>query len=324
MYKNEFDRVLKSGNIPRAVMLYGDSEFLIELYKKKYLDLMPSDLSVLKLYHSEYSLDLASSHLGSPSLFDSGNLLVIKYDKKLDAKNINALLDLVEKSEQNYLLLQYEAEDGKAKASYFEKRKLPAVRFFEPNFFEAKNLLKEVASLEGILLNDEALDLILNLSDYNLSFATSELEKIKILDDKSTENIKNIVAGHLAVDPFKIIIAMVEKKEFLHMIENLYLDGIEEYKIVLDLQKAFLQLFGLFASKKLFGSGATSRDFLGYMLPAQLEKERTAVAIRLTLAKYTAIFETLNELERELKSKNIGNKQALLHAYLIKLQREIG
>lgn len=323
MYKNEFEKILKSGNIPNAVMLYGESDFLLDLYLEKYTKSIPQNLNELKLYYNDYSLDLAQSHLAEPSLFSDGNLLIIKCDKKLDAKNINAILDLIERYSNNYFLLYYKAEDAKSKAIYFEKRKFPAVRFFEPNHNEAKIILQELATKDNIVLNNEALDLILKLNDYNLSITVGELEKIKILDDKSIENIQNIIAGHLTTDPFKIISAIINKKKFWHMIENLYENGIDEYKIVLDLQRSFFQLFGLFASKKLFGNRASSLDFLGYSLPVNLEQERSSMAIRLTHDHYLHIFSTLLELEERLKSANIGSKEALLHSYLIKLQRAI-
>lgn len=326
MYRNEFDKLLASGKIPRAVILYGECDFLLDLYLEKYIKSIPSDLSELRLYYNEYSLDVALSHLSSASLFDGGNLLVVKYDKKLDAKNINALLDQVEKDENNYFILQYQPEENKdaiAKAKYFEKRKFPDVRFFIPTQNEAKNILKELATSKGINLDSEALDLILKLNDYNLSLASTELEKLQILDEITLENIENIIAGHLAVDPFRIIYAIINKEPFWHMIENLYLNGVDEYDVTIDIQKALFQLFGIFAVKKLLGSEGKSKDFLGFQLPPKLDQERSNMAIRLTQKQYTTAFETLSKLELALKSKKVGDKQAILHSYLIKLQREI-
>lgn len=325
MYKDAFDRVLNSTNIPRAVYFYGDSDFLIELYISKYLAKVPKGLSELRLYHSEFDLDLAKNHLNNPSLFDDGNLLVIKYNKKLDAKSINALLDLVEKNSFNYLLLYYnpeEARDAKAKADYFAKRSSFAVevRFFEPNFYEAKTLIKSIAKEREIELDDSIADQLLRLNDFSLALSISELEKIAVLDDKSAKNIESVVAGHLAVDPFKIVQFLIEKKQVWHMIENLFLDGFDETRITADLNRNFLQIFMFFVAKKI---GASSKDFLGYQLPTHIENERASIAIRLTLEKYTAIFEVLSQIEKELKTSGVGDKKAVLYAGLIKLQSKI-
>lgn len=324
MYRNEFEKLLERGPLPRAVMFFGECPYFVEHYTQSYLQKVGGEPSVMKLYHGEFDADLARSHLYEPGLFGDGNLLIVKSDKKLDAKTLNPLLEAIEKNPSSWLILHYEADDAKAKSALFEKKgDLRAfVRFFNPNPNEAAAFLRQVASAKGLELSDAGAHHLLRLHDYNLSLSVPELEKLLILGTADAASMDRMTAGHAEGDPFRLVKLLVEKKPFHHELEQIFLEGEDEIRVLSDLQRNFGQLFMFFACARLTGA-PSSREVLGYQLPQNIERERSALAIRLNQKSYGRIFELFSTLELQFKSAAAPDKKALLQAALIKLQTQI-
>ncbi len=56
MYQREFDKRLEQG-LPRAVLLYGENDYLIDRYIDRYKKELDAAESMLSLYHDEYDFD---------------------------------------------------------------------------------------------------------------------------------------------------------------------------------------------------------------------------------------------------------------------------
>lgn len=324
MYRNEFEKLLERGPLPRAVMLFGECPYFVDHYTELYLGKVGGQPSGMKLYYGEFDPALAKSHLSEPGLFGDGNLLIVKTDKKIDVKTLTPLLEAVDKNPASWLVLHYEADDAKAKSALFEKKgdTRAVVRFFNPNPVEAAGFLRQVATARGLELSDAGAHHLLKLHDYNLSLTVPELDKLLILGSADAASMDRMTAGHAEGDPLRLVKLLIEKKPFSHELEQILLEGEDEIRLLSELQRYFGQLFLFFACARLTGA-PSSREVLGYQLPQNLERERAALAIRLNQHHYARIFELFSQLELQFKSSAVGDKQALLQSALIKLQTQI-
>lgn len=331
MYRQEFDQLLSSNKpLPRAMMLFGACAFYVDYYTQIILSRLGDGLSTLKLYHSEFDLALARSHLQEPSLFGDGNLLIIKTDKKLDAKTLTALLEAVERNQASWLIVHYEVDDGKdarAKSAHFDHKKHPQrcfVRFFEPKPQEAATFLCQIARSRLIDISEAGAHHLLRLNDYNLALSVSELEKLAIIGSSEAKAMDQVVAGFAEGDLYSLVRQLVEKKPFIKELDQLFLEGMDEIQIVGELQKIFGQLFLFFACVRIRGQ-ADSREVLGYQLPREVEQERARLAIRLKQNHYTHVLEQLSQCDLLFKSSEAeyGDKRARLTTALINIQTKI-
>jgi DNA polymerase-3 subunit delta len=95
MKRQELDGLIRQNKAPNAVMLYGESHFLIDRYIRLLGNIENSN--TLTLYHDEYDFTAAKAHLSQGSLFGDRNILIIKSEKKVLKNDLSALLELVKK-----------------------------------------------------------------------------------------------------------------------------------------------------------------------------------------------------------------------------------
>jgi DNA polymerase-3 subunit delta len=328
VYRAEFDRLLASPEpLPRAIMLFGECDFFIDHYTQAIVKRLPADIETLKLYHNEFNLDLARSHLQEPGLFGSGNLLILKTEKKLDAKTLKSLLEPLKRNPGCWLILHYEVsdtKDAKAKSAHFDPKKQADhcfVRFFEPKPQEAATFLKELAAKKEITLGEAGAHHLLRLNDYNLALSIGELEKLAIIGSSEAKAMDQVVAGHAEGDLFRLLQQLLGKRPFIKELDQLFLEGMDEIRIVGELQKMLSQLFLFFCSARISGQ-PDSREILGYKLPREIEQARASLAIRLNRHQYTRILESLSDLELLFKSPEAihGDKRSHLLSRLIEIQ----
>ena len=105
MKRHELDQAIRNHSISHAVMLYGESHFLIERYTKVLMQI--DGANILSLYHDEYQKDLAKAHLSQGSLFGGENVLLIKSEKKLPKADLDILISLCQKNPDNYFIYAY-------------------------------------------------------------------------------------------------------------------------------------------------------------------------------------------------------------------------
>jgi DNA polymerase III delta subunit len=314
----ELDARLKNGAPLKATLFWGDPS-MIDIYADRYLKTLPNDLSALKLYYDEFNFSAAFTHLSSPGLFNEGNLLVVRIDKKIESKNLTALLNAIGKNATSYMLFIYEADDAKAKLAYLKEEGFYAVvRFFAPKLEEAKRILKEAAAKIDAELNDAQAQHLLKINENNLSFAIADLGKIAVYDQTNSALIDLISAGHSDGDCYRLIETLVEKRQsFYPELERLFLQNATEMSVLLELIGAFRQLFMFSCAMRL---GNDSKDFLGYFLPKDIDEARKKLASRFKPSRWVKILEALSELELSFKQTATQEKKALLYAFLIKLQ----
>lgn len=324
MYQRELETLLRQGKPPRALMLFGECDYLMEHYGDRVVEAIGGEPSVLKLFFHEYHFASAKSHLAEPGLFGDGNLLIVKSEKKIDKKELTALVELVEKNPSSAFLLHYFAPDAKEKSRIFSPKKgANFVRFFKPAPGEAAAMLQQEAQKRNVKIDGYALNQLLALQGGNLAMAVGELEKLAILEEPvGAKELGQLVFGYGEADLYHFVRDFLQKKPFQEHLEQLLLRGEEEIRILTSISNLITQLFMFYAGAKATG-GIDSAAVLGYKLPPKLEQERGRLAISLDKERYRKILAALGESELAMKSAGGMDKYALLQSTLIKIQTKI-
>ena len=321
MYRNEFDNILRQRPDVSAVMLYGESHFLIDYYIKKLQSAMSEGTNVLNLYHDEYNFNSAKAHLSQGSLFSDKNLLLIKSEKKVPKKELDTLLELVQKNPDNSFIYAYYGPDMKGSSKAFNKKSGGLeVRMFHPYGPEAKTMLLQEAQALNVQLDPYSANHLLESQNGDLELAFNELNKLQILQRAiTTKDIDALVygVGEVKLDTF--IDHLLEKKDFKKELLQILERGEDEIRVITTLSGQITQLYLFYTQIKLNGI-SDSRAILGFKLPPKIEKERAQQSIRLKQHQYDAILDLLLEYELKMKSKGGMDKNALLISALIRLQ----
>jgi len=322
MYRKELDNLMRGGqNIP-AIMLYGESHFLIDHYLKIFANI--PDANVLSLYHDEYNFTSAKAHLSQGSLFGDQNLLIIKNEKKVPKKELDTLLGFIKKNPDNRFIYAYYGADMKTSNKAFNKKSGGIeVRMFHPYESEGKAMLLQESQRQGLQLDSYAASHLIDSQNGDLALAFNELSKLAILNRPiSAKDIDALVygVGEVKIDQF--INHILAKKDFREELHHVLESGEDEIRIITAISSFLTQLYLFYAHIKIHGM-ADSRAILGYKLPRNIEQERAQQSIRFKQHQYNAMMNLLLENELKMKSSGKTDKSALLLATLIKLQSYI-
>lgn len=321
MKKQDFDRLLQQDKMPRAMMFFGESEFMIDFHAKKLCDLWGAEDGVYALYHQEYNFNDAKAHISQGSLFGGNNVLLIKNDKKVPKKELDELISYVGKSPSNYLIYCYYGPDYKtSNKSFTPKLGAESIRFFAPYFSEAKTIIRQEAKALNLQINDDAITHLLLSQNHNIALARNELEKLAILRTPiHAKDINEHVFPLAEVKLDELILDILAKKDFRLNLQRLLETGENETQIITAISNFVTQLFMFHSYIKIHGS-VDSAAILGYKLPGFIEKDRATLSIKFKLQTYEKLLDHLLETELQLKSGGSKDTNAILLAALIKLQ----
>jgi len=322
MYTREFENLLRT-TPPRALLLYGDNSYLINSYIQHYINITDASDSLMRQYYDEYSFDSAKSYLSQSSLFGGTNLLIIKRDKKIPKKELDILIELVNKNSDNYLIFYYQglAKDAKSMQNSFSpKNGANWVRVFEPNMRDSLDMLQKKAHYIGLDIDNYALQHLMLVLGDNLTLCANELDKLAILNEKvTTKDIDRLVYSTAPLAIESLLIDLFEKKPVVETISRLLELGEDEFSILRSTQFFVNQIFLFNAFMKLNGH-IDSKAILGYKLPPNIEKQKANLALRVKSSSIVKIFEHLLEVELGLKNSSSTNRELLLYGAFIKLQ----
>ncbi|WP_258032468.1 hypothetical protein [Campylobacter concisus] len=198
MYRKDLELNLANANLSNYFLLFGADEFQIELFGKEILSFYSSeDANLLSLYFDEYNYAQASSHLSEQSLFGGKNILYVKSDKKIPAKELKELISLCSKSQNNYFLFELYESDMKLVFDTQKAFGTNFARFFKPSTpDEAINLLAKSSAKIGLNITKNALYELYFTHNENLYLAASELTKLKSLNTHiEQDDVKRLVFG---------------------------------------------------------------------------------------------------------------------------------
>lgn len=322
MYQRDFDNLLTQ-SLPKAVLFFGDNNYLIDHYIDHYIKKLDAKESMLKLYHDEWDFEQAKAFLSQTSLFGGTNLVVTKRDKKIQKKELDVLVELANKNEDNYFLYGYggAAKDAKSmQASFSDKKGGTWVRFFEPNIREGVAVLQKKAQQIGMEIDHYALQHLMLTLNNNLTLCAVELEKLAILGTKITgKEIDRLVYSTAPLAIEQLLIDLFAKKPITDTIGRLLELGEDEASILRATQYFMNQIFLFHAYIKLHGH-VDSAAILGYKLPKPVEEQKAQLALRVKSAVLLKIFELLLESELSIKKAPPTQREGLLYGTLIKIQ----
>ncbi len=322
MYQREFDQKLKQ-HFPKAVLLYGENDYLLDFYIDAYVNKTDAKESMLTLYYDDWNFDQAKAFLAQTSLFGGTNLVVVKADKKIPKKELDILVELANKNEDNYFLYAYSgaAKDAKSMQTAFTEKKGGVwVRFFEPNVREGVATLQQKAQAIHLDIDHYALQHLMLVLNNNLALCANELDKLAILGTKVTgKDIDRLVYSTAPLATEQLLIDLFNKKPITSTITKLLEIGEDEASLLRSTQYFVNQIFLFHAYIKLNGH-IDSAAILGYKLPKQIEEQKAQLALRVKSASLLKIFEHLLESELIIKKAPNTQKEVLLYGMLIKLQ----
>ncbi|HIQ47910.1 MAG TPA: hypothetical protein EYH57_09890 [Sulfurovum sp.] len=322
MYQREFDQRLKQA-LPKAVLLYGENEYLIDHYIDTYIKKTDAKESMLSLYHDEWHFEQAKNFLSQTSLFGGTNLLVVKHEKKIPKKELDVLVALANKNPDNYFIYGYAgaAKDAKSmQAAFTDKKGGVWVRFFEPNIRDGIAILQQKAQTIHLDIDHYALQHLMLVLNNNLALCANELNKLAILGTKVTgKDIDRLVYSTAPLATEQLLIDLFNKKPITEMITKLLEIGEDESKILRSTQFFVNQIFLFHAYIKLNGH-VDSAAILGYKLPKHIEEQKAQLALRVKSAALLKICEHLLESELAMKKAPATQREVLLYSMLIKLQ----
>jgi DNA polymerase-3 subunit delta len=322
MYQREFEQKLQ-GILPKAILFYGDNEYLIDKYIETYIKRSDAKESMLRLYHDEWDFIQAKAFLSQTSLFGGTNLLLVKRDKKIPKKDLDILIALANKNSDNYFIYAYGGmpKDAKSMQSAFSVKKLGIwVRVFEPDIRDGIVLLQQKSQILSLDIDHYALQHLMLVLNNNIALCANELEKLAILRTKITgKDIDRLVYSTAPLAIEQLLIEVFTKKPIIQTISKLLDLGEDELAILRATQYFVNQIF-LFQAYMKLNSEVSSLAILGYKLPKQIEDKKVQLALSIKSSALLKIFEHLLENEFTIKKASRIQREGLLYSMLIKLQ----
>lgn len=321
MYKKDFISLLNSPNIPNFFLLYGAESYQVEFYTNELLSKYNKE-NLLSLYYDDYSFNLAMSHLSEPSLFANSNLLHIKNDKKIPAKDAKELITQCQNNPNNIFILELHEGDEKILTDVKKQFGYNFVRFFPPSSVsEVNQILSNHAKILGLNIDNQSLLYIYNLQNENLYLSASELNKLASIGVRfSLDEIKERVYALNGIGFDVLFDKIINKKninsDYFEFIND---SSFNEIALLNMLFRAFHRLYLIHSSIKTSGK-FDPKTVLGYAPPPQIINKLQSQAITIKTEQYTQIFKFLNEIEFDLKCKNSIDKECYLLSALLNLQ----
>lgn len=329
MYKKDFDTYLAS-RTPKAALLYGESDFLIQTYSKKITNALGITPEVF--YYADYSLESVMNILSQSSLFGDAQVVVLKLDKKLDSKHIAPITNALKNNQNAAIVIEFYQAENKSSAQYARDFKAFAtslhtqsnglsgvvdVRFFAPNARECLEFLRVRANELKILINNQNLQSLLEMHNNDIALACAELSKFNIIDGEvSRQDIELLCYGLGSVGIEELLERIFSKKSPFLVLEKMLESGLEEMGLMRDMEEYFNKLFLFFAYARANGK-IEPKEILGYAPPNLIADEYKHRCLRVCSEEgYLEIFKLLGKWRNELMQ---GKKSISLQS-LIKIQ----
>ena len=318
MYKNELDKHIQNNSVTNSAVLFGESSFLID----RYTDILSKkdDATILSFYHDEYNFNSAKAHLSQASLFGGDNILVVKSAKKVPKKDLDTLIDLCEKNQDNTFIYAYYGDDHKTYAKAFAKKSTMSVRFFNPKHAESVAIIAQVANKKNVNIDSYSISHLLNTHNGDVALCVNELEKFMVYDKAiTTKDIDSLVHGLAQISIDDLIKKLLTKKDFKDNLSNILDHGEDEIRIVTAITSYITQLYMFNIYIRVNGT-PNALEILGYPAPKFVVDEKAAISLRFKPDVYYKLHELL--LDSELKMKSSGlDKGAILLSTLIRFQK---
>ncbi len=318
MYKGELDKHIQNSSISNSFVLFGESNFLIDSYTKRLSNI--EDASSLIFYYDEYDFKSAKAHLSQASLFGGDNVLVIKSEKKVPKKELDVLIDLCEKNQDNFFIYAYYGSDHKTYAKAFSKKSTMSVRFFHPSHNEAINIIAKIVKEKNVKMDKYSIAHLLNIHNGDVALSCNEIEKFRVYEKEiTTKDIEHLVSGLAEISMDDLIKKVLGKKDFVEDLKNILEHGEDEIRVVTALTTYLTGLYMFNIYIRVNGT-PNALEILGYYAPKFVVDEKAALSLKFKPNTYYKLHELLLKSELQMKSSSI-DKGAILLSTLIRVQR---
>lgn len=320
MYQSEFDKHLQKNSISNSFVFFGESFFLIDRYTKLLSNI--EDASTLNYNQDEYDFNSAKAHLSQASLFGGRNVLIIKTQKKVPKKELEALIQYCEKNQENLFIYAYTGDDHKTynAKSYFKNFKTMSIRFFHPKHSEAVNIVSAVASKLNVNIDNYSISHLLNIHNGDVALSANEIEKFIVLDRLiTTKDIDSLVFGLAEVNLEELIKKIITLKDFKNDVQSILEHGEDEIRIITAITSYMTSLY-MFNIYIRINGAPNAIEILGHPLPPQIVKERSELSLKFKPQTYYKLQKLLLTSELEMKSAGV-DKGAILLSTLIRIQK---
>jgi len=320
MYKSEFDNYLKQNKKFKAYMFYGQSIFLIEQYALSIAQSLGNSDEVEKLYFDDYDFKYAKDKLLQSSLFSSNNILLIKIEKKIPKKELDALIEACNINPDSTLILAClgDADFKTMENSFSLKTNSASVRFFQPTDVEAIKFLEYEAKLLEMKYELSALNHLYFMHKNDLALCVNDLKKLAILDKVITTNLIDSNCFGIGVVNFEDFLHdLLSGKDIANDLSLILEEGMNEIFLLNQVTSFVQQLFMISSYARTIGQ-ANPKEILGFIPPKNVWEKKSKLAINIKPEIFQQILEYLLNIELELKSSKINNQSLYLQSSLRK------
>ncbi len=320
MYKNEFDNYLKQNKKFKAYMFYGQSIFLIEQYALVVAQSLGNNDEIEKLYFDEYDFKYAKDKLLQSSLFSSNNIILIKTDKKIPKKEVDALIEACNLNPDSTLIFAC-LGDGDFKtmeASFTLKTNSAAVRFFLPTDPEAIRFLEFEAKMLNMKIELSALNHLYFMHKNDLALCVNDMRKLAVLNEPiNTHLVDTHCFGIGAVNFEDFLHDLLSGKDISSDLSLLLEEGMNEIFLLNQVTSFVQQLFMISSYARAFGQ-PNPKEILGFIPPKNVWEKKSKLAINKKPEVFQEILEYLLNIELDFKSSKIDDQSSYLQASLRK------
>ncbi|MGE4460849.1 MAG: DNA polymerase III subunit delta [Arcobacter sp.] len=320
MYKNEFDNYLKQNKKFKAYMFYGQSIFLIEQYSLVIAQMFGESDEIEKLYFDDYDFKYAKDKLLQSSLFSSNNILLIKVEKKIPKKEVDALIEACNVNPDSTLIFACMG-DGDFKTmenSFSLKTNSVAVRFFQPTDLEATKFLEYEAKMLQMQYEVSALNHLYFMHKNDLALCVNDLKKLAILNQLITINVvDNNCFGIGTVNFEDFLYDLINGKNISDDLTLILEEGMNEIFLLNQVTSFVQQLFMISSYARTMGQ-PNPKEILGFVPPKNIWEKKSKLAINIKPETFQNILEYLLDIELDFKSSKIDNQSLYLQSALRK------
>jgi len=253
--------------------------------------------------------------LSSNSLFNTQRVIFLKrvYRNKERESIITFLLEYLDSNSTDYIVL-------------WEDQKVSSVTKYV-KFFKQKNLLEEYTKLnkrtfaswakgilnsENININNNALDLLIQYSNYDTERFENSIKKLKLLDNDSIseEDIRELYPNTLEEDIWKLLDEInSENGQPLLILENLFKQEVDPNYIISMIVRN-IRLITM--AKYMIEKGSSYSEIASVLkIPPFTVGPIVSSANRYTSEKIKTVYEKLSSLDYEIKVGRIEPKLGL-------------
>uniref|UniRef100_UPI004047AE0E DNA polymerase III subunit delta n=1 Tax=Aliarcobacter sp. TaxID=2321116 RepID=UPI004047AE0E len=320
MYKNEFDNYLKQNKKFKAYMFYGQSTFLVEQYALNIAQSLGQNDEIEKLYFDDYNFKYAKDKLLQSSLFSSNNILLIKLEKKLPKKDVDALIEACNANPDSTLIFACLGDsDFKTMENSFSlKTNSVSVRFFQPTDMEAIKFLEYEANMLQMKYELSALNHLYFMHKNDLALCVNDLKKLAILDKLVTTNLIDSNCFGIGVINFEnFLYDLISGKDIGDDLSLILEEGMNEIYLLNQVTSFVQQLFMISSYARTLGQ-PNPKEILGFIPPKNIWEKKSKLAINIKPEVFLQILEFLLNIELEFKTSKIDNQSLYLQASLRK------